>query len=68
MGGAPGLEASVGCRLGVSLVSTWKGIAFVGGMALVAFGQRWEGSRVPAGFLIRWVGVLGFSVKAKSES
>ena len=27
-----------------------------------------EGSRVPAGFLIRWVGVLGGGVKARSES
>lgn len=59
MGGAPGREASVRCGLGVSLGSTWKGIAFVGGLALVAFGQRREGSRLPAGFLIL------FSVKAE---
>lgn len=68
MGGTPGLEALVRCGLGVSFVSTWEGIAFVGGLALVAFGQLREGSRVPAGFLIRWVGVLGGRVKARSES
>lgn len=66
MGGAPGLQALVHCRLGVSPGSYLGGIAlWEGGSGSVwaAVGGRQSASRI----LIRWFGVLGWSVKARSE-